>query len=608
MRAGPAAVRMHRGMSLMLWLLLALVLAPARAAPPAAIAEAIAAEGITGAVWGTLADGAERTHAAGLARQHVPMRPGHRVQVGSIAKLVLATGVLRLVSEGRLSLDAPVATLLPGLALDNPWSASDPVRLRHLLDHTAGLDDMRLSQLFSLRATAEMPLDRASDIGRPLAVRSRPGTRFSYSNTGYALLGRIIERTTGQRYERYLDSRVLAPLGMRDSTFGFVTQSGPGADPRLAMGHFEAGVAQPAVAIALRPAAQFTTTASDMLRFASFLMGDGRIEGVPFVDPLLMRMRGQARGTEAARAGLPVGYALGLGRIDRHGAVGLCHGGDTVGFRAMLCTFPTQRRAYFVAFNADVEGADYARIRAMLVESLDVASEASSAAAAQATDVANWSGFYVPEPNRFATFRYIDTVFGAVNLGIDGDQLRLRPLQGDAVRLAPMGGRLYRAPDRALASHVLLVGEGGARVFANDRQSYQRIAGWKLGLLWASLLAGMLGLLYVLVVGTWRVVRRTRPRPDALRWPWIGVLALFAPVPLFLGQSFLRLGDVTAASLALAAVTMLLPVALLAGLAHPSVTNGGRQARGDTVALLAALQWIAVLAAWGLMPVRTWLL
>jgi CubicO group peptidase (beta-lactamase class C family) len=71
--------------------------------------------------------------AAGLANADSgePMTTDKRVHVGSVTKTVLATGVLRLITTGRLSLDTPVADLLPGLGFDNPWAASDPVRIRH---------------------------------------------------------------------------------------------------------------------------------------------------------------------------------------------------------------------------------------------------------------------------------------------------------------------------------------------------------------------------------------------------------------------------------------------------------------------------------------------
>ncbi len=207
------------------------------------MAEQLEAQGLQGAVWALVAeDGAITVDAAGTkdARHGQALRSGDRVHVGSVAKTLLATGVLRLVSQQRLALDTPVSELLPAVAFDNPWAASDPVRVRHLLDHTAGLDDARFSQVFSLKPNADTPLAEAFARQGPLAVRSRPGSRHSYSNSGYTLLGMIIEAVTRSRYEAYLDAHLLRPLGMHDSTFGFTTQAGRDADPRLAMGHFEA--------------------------------------------------------------------------------------------------------------------------------------------------------------------------------------------------------------------------------------------------------------------------------------------------------------------------------------------------------------------------------
>lgn len=572
------------------------------------IAQALAEEGITGAVWG-LDGGASTTFgAAGLAAAGRPMTPDARVHVGSISKAVLATGVLRLATEGRLDLDAAVADVVPGMAFDNPWQATHPVRVRHLLDHTAGLDDMRLSQLFSLQARADMPLAEALAVGSPLRVRSRPGSRFSYSNTGYALLGQVIEGVTGQHYERYLDDELLAPLGMGDSTFAYTTQVGTAADPRLAMGHFEDGKAHAAVPIGVRPAAQFTTTAADMLRFARFVAGDGRIDGAAFIAPALMRARARPAGTEAARAGLPAGYALGLGLRDRHGAVGICHGGDTVGFRAIVCAFPAHGRAFFVAFNADVEGADYARIRGLLVDALGVATPPRAASAAPATDLAAWNGLYVPAPNRFESFAYLDRLFGVRRVAWRDGALHVRPLQGGPLRLEPAGGRLFRQPGRVLPSHALLVGDDGARVLVDDNQTLARTGLAPLAALWASFAAGVLGLAYVLLVGAWRLLRRRPWRSDALRVPWIGAVALLLPLPLFLHQPFLQFGDLSAASASLAVVTAALPAAMLVGLARTRLAPRGRLRTADAMALIAALQWCAVLAAWGLLPVRTWVL
>src|SRR5688572_29220165 len=183
-----------------------------------AMAAELVAQQLQGAVWSTRTpDGTIAVGAAGErdARTGAPLRADDRVHVGSVAKTLLATGVLRLVSERRLALDAPVAALLPDVGIDNPYDPEHPVTVRHLLDHTAGLDDARLSQVFSLRARADAPLASAF-AGRPLRVRSRPGSRHSYSNSGYTLLGMIVEAVTGERYETWLERELLRPLGMRD--------------------------------------------------------------------------------------------------------------------------------------------------------------------------------------------------------------------------------------------------------------------------------------------------------------------------------------------------------------------------------------------------------
>ena len=119
------------------------------------VAASLREEGLAGAVWSEVRDdGAISTGAAGLsnAASKAAMQADTRVQVGSVAKVGVALGVLRLVTENRLALDTPLAQVLPGLKLKNPWQGSDPVRIRHLLDHTSGLDNVRFWQAFSSNA------------------------------------------------------------------------------------------------------------------------------------------------------------------------------------------------------------------------------------------------------------------------------------------------------------------------------------------------------------------------------------------------------------------------------------------------------------------------
>ena len=571
-------------------------------------------EGLTGAVWSeVLPDGTVKVGASGLrdTARKMPMQADTRVQVGSVGKVALALGVLRLISEDKLTLDTPLQQVLPELALKNPWQASDPVRIRHLLAHTSGLDNVRFWQAFSLSPAPQTPLAETFDGGRNLLrVRARPGSRYAYSNMGYGLLGMVIEKVTGQPYERYLDAQLLQPLGMADSTFAFVTQTGPQPDPRLAMGHFEHGVAQPAVPQYLRPAAQFTTTAADMARLAQFLMGDGKLQGAQFIDLALMGAISEPAGTDAAQAGLATGHGLVMAVRDRHNVVGACHPGTAVGFRAMLCIYPEQDSAFFVAFNTDAEQADYERFNRLLLRDLELPLRAPAPRGTPAPTVENWQGVYVPSPSPMASMAWVDAVFGFTRVKWDGESLFLIPFQGEPKELEPVGGLLFRASDRSTPSHVLMQ-EDGKHVLSDGLRSYERASMLRMLVLWGSLALGAAGLLYVLLVGVWRAARRTLARGDHLFAPLLSMLALLLPMPLFVFQSYLRLGDITVASVLLALVTGALPLAMAFGLARCWRSRGtgaevGSLAKWDWLALLAALQLLLVLAWWGLLPLRLW--
>jgi CubicO group peptidase (beta-lactamase class C family) len=422
------------------------------------IENVLAEEDLAGIAWALVGENGEvSVGSAGLQDNSSgsAFAPDTRFHVGSLTKAMLATGVLSLATEGRIDLDVPAIRYLPHLFPDNPPAGFSDITVRHLLDHTAGLNDAHMWQIFSERADPDAQLITAfPDPKIQLQVRSQPGSRFSYSNMGYTLLGMILESVVGTRYETYLDEHVLAPLRMHDSTFEFTTQEGEKADPTLAWGHVDDGSRYAASSIFLRPAGQFTTTATDLARFAAFLMGDGVLDGRSFVDKALLRSQGKPFGTEAANEGLIAGYALGLGRRDRHGVVGYCHGGNIVGFVAMLCIFPDVDKAFAYSVNTDSETANYGRFDKLLIEALEIAKALPPQTANPASDMSKWHGRYVLKPNRFQMFEYLDTVFGAIKVSAEDGFLALSSLQQDARLLRPAGRYLYSASDRTTTSHV----------------------------------------------------------------------------------------------------------------------------------------------------------
>ena len=131
----------------------------------------------------------------------------------SVAKILLAVAALRLVEGGRLGLDAPLPSLLPGLPLD------PGVTLRRALNHTGGLPDYGGLAAYhaDLRADPGTPWTPEGFLARtlPLGLRFAPGDGWAYSNIGYLLVRRVIERATGQPLRDALATLIFRPLGLR---------------------------------------------------------------------------------------------------------------------------------------------------------------------------------------------------------------------------------------------------------------------------------------------------------------------------------------------------------------------------------------------------------
>jgi D-alanyl-D-alanine carboxypeptidase len=144
------------------------------------------------------------------------LRPNARFKVASITKTFVATVVLQLVGEGRLSLDEPVGRRLPGLLANG-----DTITVRQLLNHTSGLfnytdDPAVLQGLVQNRVFTPRELVAIAETHPSTAP---PGTKWAYSNTNYVVAGLLVEAVTGHQVGQELRRRVFEPLGLRDTSF-----------------------------------------------------------------------------------------------------------------------------------------------------------------------------------------------------------------------------------------------------------------------------------------------------------------------------------------------------------------------------------------------------
>jgi CubicO group peptidase (beta-lactamase class C family) len=250
-------------------------------------------------------------------------------QIMSMTKPFTAVGIMMLAEEGKLALRDPVEQYLPEFHNQHvavnvgPASArlgvpDHPITIRDLMTHTAGIQDFAPAAIHDYPQLMNVPLD---EVVRQLAAQPllfQPGTQWSYSSPGIEILGRLIEVCSGQKYEDFIASRILRPLGMKD-TFFYPT---PDKIARIAMvyvqkdgklvrasGSILAG--DPAKyrqgAIFPAPGWGLYSTAEDLLHFYRMMLNNGVYQGRRYLSPFSVHIM-----TEAQTSGIhPVGWMIG---------------------------------------------------------------------------------------------------------------------------------------------------------------------------------------------------------------------------------------------------------------------------------------------------------
>lgn len=162
----------------------------------------------------------------------IPVRPDSLFRIASISKPITGVAVMKLVDEGKLSLDAkafPFLGIPPAVqSLVDPEPRLHHITIRQLLQHTSGWDrDKSFDPMFRseriARANLTPPPASSVDVIRYMLSRPLdfdPGTRYAYSNFGYCVLGRLIEKASGQSYEKFVQEKILAPAGIKRMRLG----------------------------------------------------------------------------------------------------------------------------------------------------------------------------------------------------------------------------------------------------------------------------------------------------------------------------------------------------------------------------------------------------
>jgi peptidoglycan/LPS O-acetylase OafA/YrhL/CubicO group peptidase (beta-lactamase class C family) len=349
---------------------------PALAAELQQILDATVADGrIPGMVLSVrLPDGSSWTGAGGLADRDTgaAMEPDVLVRIGSLSKMFTAVVVLQLVEEGKLDLDAPVATWLPDLLPDG-----GSITVRQLLQHTSGLydylEDRRLvSQAYAEPERMWTPQELVGYATRfPLSFAPGSPDSWDYSSTNFVVLGMLVEQVTGNTLAAELRQRIFQPLGL-DHTYSVPPDSAEGPQ---ASGYAQ-GDERPDISLSFGFAtANIVTSIADLRRFGEALFSDELLQ--PATRTQMYRfvngkgqydMPGLEYGLGLMSNRLPLGPgADGRERSAEDGLV-IGHIGGFGGFRAALWYSPNNE--LLIALTVNQTSADPNDLAAPILDAL----------------------------------------------------------------------------------------------------------------------------------------------------------------------------------------------------------------------------------------------
>jgi CubicO group peptidase (beta-lactamase class C family) len=377
------------------------------------------------------------------AAKNIPLRPDSVFRIGSVAKQFAAAGLLKLVEAGKVKLDDPLSRYLPG------YPGGEDITILQLLNHTSGVRNYTEipGYMDGPLIRRDLTTARLIDVFRNEPAAFAPGTGWGYSNSGYVLVGAVIEAASGEPWHAWLERALFRPLGMKHTGYA----GDPRRVARQVRGYsYEDGKLVPPSPISMtqpHAAGSLLSNVDDLFRWNRALH-EGRVLTSPAYTQMITPV-GKAR---------DVGYGFGLYIDSLRGETLLRHRGGISGFLASLAYIPGPDVSVVVLENDDWdtdsaggEGAD-AFARRLAAKALGDPYPEPRAVPVEASAYKSAEGLY-----RFPgeVTRIIRIVGGKLTAqrGSRGDPQPLTPIAADDF-LYPDGFnrlKLERGPDGSIA-------------------------------------------------------------------------------------------------------------------------------------------------------------
>jgi CubicO group peptidase (beta-lactamase class C family)/D-alanyl-D-alanine dipeptidase len=277
-------------------------------------------------------------------------------RVGSVSKLFTDVAIMQLVEEGKLDLDAPLAKYVPDFKpIYKP--EHKPITLRMLMAHHSGL--IREPPIGNYFDPTEPSLEKSIGSLNGIELVYAPNEREKYSNAAIGLVGYTLQKTQGEKFETYVQKKVLDPLGMKLSAFEPTPTVRKNLAEALMWTYHGREFPAPTFELGVTPAGCMYSTVLDLAKFQSCLFADGKIGDKQLIKPETLKemFRPQFAKGEGER-----GFGLGFMVGELEGKKRIGHGGAIYGFATEFAALPSEKLGVVVVCSRDVSNAAMTRI------------------------------------------------------------------------------------------------------------------------------------------------------------------------------------------------------------------------------------------------------
>ncbi len=499
-------------------------------------------------------------------------------RIGSTSKIFVALSILKLVEEGKLSLDDKLSDLAPEIVFENEWESTDPVRIVHLLEHTTGWDDIHLPEYGHNDATPATLKEGLDFHPHSRVSRWKPGSRMSYCNAGPPVAAYILQKITGQDFEDYVQDNFFTPMGMQTMTYRLSTD----VEAKGVTLYDNGNTPQDYWHIIMRPSGSINSSTTDMQKLVSFFINRGDVDGEQLISLESLQRMERVESTPAAAAGQEVGYGLNNYSSRHKSWVYRAHNGGVNGGLTELAYLPDEKLGYIFMINSG-DGQAFGDISDLIrdYQTRDLEAPVIGEGQVITDEHRALEGLYYPINSRQQASYFLGRALGAQKIWFEDNKLMAKPLlDSETNSFVAASPTRYRSDETGLVTLTSVVDplagpviHAGTTVF---KPASALLIYGQLGIAAAWALSIALSIVFLLVWG----VRRLRgkiaagPATRIRVWPLMAGLSIIFFVWMFslgIANPFISLAGPTAISVAIMLATIAFAAFAVAGV-HAAVS------------------------------------